>query len=148
MSYEPENWRLREENLSLRRELRAEREAHHAFKISTEKERILKANEHDCDLRHVESLIDGGEPRVDAEGRVVITFGAENHVGTLTDAMQFWRDNPKSYGNIVNIQKPKEASAQDLHNARIAGMPMDKYMKDRKPDGSHLRPPEPPPEQQ
>ena len=147
--YIPELFRAQEENLRLNRELRAERDAHHAFRIDVAKREFLKANEHDCDICHVESIINGSNPRVDADHRVIIDFGEDKgQVGTLDEAGQFWRSHPEQWGNIVGIQKPKEPTAQDLHNAKITGMPMDKYIKGRKPDGSHLRPPETPPAQQ
>ena len=140
--YIPELFHAREENLRLNRELRAERDAHHSYKIGVEKEKLLQANATDCDLPHVAALIDGGKPRVDAEGRVVIDFGEENHVGTLDDAMKYWRSKPESYSNIIGYQKPKEPSKRDLHIAKVNKMTFDQLMAYRRQRGKSYLDPE------
>lgn len=140
--YIPEFFAAQQEVLRLGAELRAERDEHHAFRIDVAKERFLKANEHDCDIPHVESIINASNPRV-VDGRVIIDFGEDkSQVGTLDEAGQFWRANPEKWGNIVGIAKKKEPSKQDLHNQKLMKMTPEQYNAYRKRRGRDYMTPE------
>ena len=143
--YIPEFFASQQEVLRLNAELRAERDSHHAFRIEVAKERFLGANKHDCDIPHLESYINGSNPRVDAEGRVIIDFGDDEQkglTGTLDEAGQYWRSKPESFGNIVGITKPKEPSKQDLHNQKLMKMTPEQYNAYRKRRGRDYMAPE------
>lgn len=147
MSYDSELYRLQSELRRTKAELRAEREAHHAFKISVAKEKLLQANAADCDVRHVEAMIDGGKPRVDADGNVIMSYGPDDSlVGTFEDVMSYWRDRPAEFGNIVGIQK-HEPTARERLEAKFRDMPMDEYSRRRKSEADFYEPPPPDPQE-
>ena len=147
MSYDSELYRLQRELRQTKAELRAEREAHHTFKIGVAKEKLLQANAADCDLRHVEAMIDGGNPRVDADGNVIMSYGPDDSlVGTFDDAMVYWRDRPAEFGNVVGVQK-HEPTRRERLEAKFKDMPMEKFMEGRKTDPNFYEPPPPDPQE-
>ena len=149
MSYTPELYRLQQELRQVKAELRAERESNHTFRIAVAKEKLLQANAADCNTDLLsQALIDGGNPRVDAEGRAILSYGPpeEGRVGTFDEAMTYWRDNPAGYGNIVGIQK-HEPTARERLEAKFKDMDMQKYMEGRKTDPNFFEPPPAEPQQ-
>jgi hypothetical protein len=136
--YIPELFHAREENLRLARELRAEREQHHELKISNAKKEVLSAA--DIDHPIVEAMLDNGKPRV-VDGKVVIDYG-DGRVGTPQEAMQFWRDNPQQFGNVVAIKPKREPTAQEKHLAWLQTLTPDQYNAYRRKYGrAYLDPP-------
>src|SRR3569623_2880431 len=139
MSYDPDTWRVREENLRLARELRAERDQHHELRISNAKKEVLSAQ--DIDHPIVEAMLDGGKPRV-IDGKVVINFG-DNKVGTMAEAMQHWRDNPQQFGYVVAIKPQREPTRQEKHLEWLRGLTMGQQMAYRQKRGPNYLEPEP-----
>lgn len=136
--YIPELFHAREENLRLHRELRAEREQHHSLQINNAKKEVLSAN--DIDHEIVGAMIDNSNPRV-VDGRVVIDYG-DGKVGPPAEAMQFWRDNPQQFGNVVTIQPKREPTAQEKHLAWLQTLTPDQFNAYRRKHGrAYLDPP-------
>lgn len=136
--YDPDTWRVREENLRLARELRAEREQHHALRIEQASNEALQAD--DIDKPIVGEMLKSNNPRV-VDGKVIVDFpGEEGLVGTPQELMQYMRDRPEQFGNIVGVQPKREPSKQELHLQKLSEMDMAKYMALRKRRPDHLSP--------
>lgn len=145
MGYEPELYRLQNELLQAKTELRAEREAHDAFRIQNAKEKMLTENK-DINPTVVASIFDNGKPRV-VNGVVIVDYpGEEGLAGSSGELMQHMRDRPREYGHVVGVQKPKEPTRQEKHLAWLKSLSMAQQMAYRQKRGpSYLEPePEPP----